>query len=127
MQLDDLFQNEVLSSQIPFDDFSFLQNLIPSTGEPLHRPLIISPLAYLPNEEGCHEQDSTPRCEPTPVSTYSPGPGGDKISGLDSLRYESGREGLGSHIPPGLFISLDAVKNGFIGKHFLCFYHIAKH
>lgn len=120
--LDELFTSEVLRSNIPFQDFSFLDDLV---NDPFPDPLATdfpasasSLNANAPDEDNhgdLRERAETPRSKTTPISPYCQQE--DKVSGLDSLQPDSGRpQGSERHIPPGLFIGIEETKSGFLGQ-----------
>lgn len=64
--------------------------------------------------DGSHDQAESPFGMQTPISTH--GQPGDRISGLESLRPQSGRKVSESGIPPGLFIAVGEIKSGYLGE-----------
>jgi hypothetical protein len=113
MQLDQLFDNEVLRLNVPFHDFSFLGDLVNDADNSLDGRLPVGSVDP-PDVSGCPEQAGPPFSKPTPISPH--GQQGDRVSGLDSLRPKSGPGASESQIPPGLFIGIGDIKTGFIGN-----------
>lgn len=113
MRLDQLFDNEILTSNIPYHDFSFLGDLVNDPSESLNEQLTItSPNIF---QGAIH---STPAeislTKYSPISPYSQQ--NDRVSGLGSLQPDSGPEVSEKHIPPGLFIAVEGAKTGFLGQ-----------
>lgn len=115
MQLDDLFENEVLRSSVPFHDFSFLGDLMNDTSASLNDGSFTEGSENPPAIEGPREQAETPSSKPTPISPYHPHE--NRLSGIDSLQPSSRKETSENHIPPGLFIGIDEGRSGFLGKY----------
>lgn len=113
MQLDQLFDNEVLRLNVPFHDFSFLGDLVNDADNSLDGRLPVGSVDP-PDVGGCPEQAGPPFSKPTPISPH--GQQGDRVSGLDTLRPKSGPGVSESQIPPGLFIGIGDIKTGFIGN-----------
>lgn len=105
----------MLRLNVPFHDFSFLGDLVNDADNALNGRLPIGPVDP-PDMGGYHEQSGTPFSKLTPI--YPHGQQGDRVSGLDSLRPESGPGVSEKQIPPGLFIGIGELESGFIG---LCF------
>lgn len=113
LQLEDMFANEVLRSNIPLHDFSFLGDFVHDA--PMSLDTHFTETHHLSSETGLYrEQAGTPHSKPTPISSYSQQ--GDKIAGLGSLRPDTELQSSGSHIPPGLFIGIENTQTGFIGE-----------
>lgn len=110
LQLDGLFENEILRSNVPFHDVSFLGDLVNEASNHLHSEPFIEERA---NPPSMSEQSATPYSKPTPISPYNPPK--NRLSGIDSLHPTSGTDKSENHIPPGLFIGIDEGKIGFLG------------
>lgn len=107
-QLDDLFDSEVLRLNVPFHDFSFLGDAVNHAVDSLNERMPVGSV------DPIDQQFVTPA--PNPMSISPHGQPGDRVSGLDSERLESGPGESKSHIPPGLFIGVGELKSGFLGK-----------
>lgn len=114
MQLDELFDNEVLRSNVPFHDFSFLGDLINDSPDPLPGGNFAKGSVSTPATSRQREQAGTPFSKTTPISPYHPHE--NKLSGIDSLQPTSRKEVSQNYIPPGLFIGIDQGRGGFLGK-----------
>lgn len=118
LQFDEMFVNEILTSNIPFNDLSFLGDMvnIPSASVGTH----LTAGSTMPIDVGAHEaRPEIPWPKPAQISPY--GQQGDRVSGLDSLRSNSGPETPERHIPPGLFVHIDQAQSGFLGKRVISF------
>ncbi|KAK6368158.1 hypothetical protein LTS17_009899 [Exophiala oligosperma] len=113
MQLDELFDNEVLRSNVPFHDFSFLGDLINDSPDPLPGGNFAKGSVSTPATRRQREQAGTPFSKTTPISPYHPHE--NKLSGIDSLQPTSRKEVSQNYIPPGLFIGIDQGRGGFLG------------
>lgn len=113
MRPNDLFENEILRLNVPFNDFSFLDDLVNNSSASLNDCLpggALEPLGM----GGSHDQAESPSGMQTPISNH--GQPGDRVSGLESLRAQSGGKVSESGIPPGLFIAVGEIKTGYLGK-----------
>jgi hypothetical protein len=112
LQLDELFENELLRSNVPFDDFSFLGELVNDT-EPLSHDGSIDRHADPTDPDALADSAPIPASKPTPISPYSQQD--DKLSGIDSLELGHGPDISEKFIPPGLFVGLVDSQSGFLG------------